>query len=193
MQGRHRDGNLLRRATRHSAVPLNDTPQPGTLKAQRMTMTDGNLPAPEPAARISRSRLLLAGLVIGLSTGLGWSTVLEMSSGDNEVDFTEFLISLAVPVVVAIVAWRVIRTGIGFAVAVAFLTLVIPLFGIGMGGADILQMTIGGSIGGVFWSLPFVAWRTLMKRGRGVEQVSSDAEVPGPASVEIESADGEVS
>ena len=75
MQARHRDDNLLRRATRHSAVPLNDTPQPGTLKAQRMTMTDGNLPAPEPAARISRSRLLLAGLVIGLSTGLGWSTV----------------------------------------------------------------------------------------------------------------------
>ena len=34
----------------------------------------------------------------------------------------------------------------------------IPLFGIGMGGANILQMT-GGTIGGAVWISPFVIWR----------------------------------
>ena len=39
--------------------------------------------------------------------------------------------------------------------AVAYLTLAIPLFGIGIGGADIPQQVVGGAIGGAFWSIPF--------------------------------------
>ena len=40
-----------------------------------------------------------------------------------------------------------------------YLTLMIPLFGIGMGGANILQMTLGGTIGGAVWISPLVIWR----------------------------------
>ena len=38
---------------------------------------------------------------------------------------------------------------------VAYLTLVIPLLGIGMGGANVLQQMLGGVIGGGFWGLLF--------------------------------------
>ena len=37
------------------------------------------------------------------------------------------------------------------------------LLGIGAGGANILQMTIAGAFGGVFWASPFVLY-TLVKR-----------------------------
>ena len=40
-------------------------------------------------------------------------------------------------------------------VGVAYLTLIIPLFGIGMGGANVFQQMIGGLIGGAFWGLFF--------------------------------------
>jgi len=76
---------------------------------------------------------------------------------------------------------------------VAFLTLLIPLFGIGMGGANVLQMTIGGSIGGVFWSLPFVAWRLAMKRWGGVKPIGRDAELAGTSFERVESSGGDLS
>ena len=36
-------------------------------------------------------------------------------------------------------------------IGIAYLTLIIPLLGIGMGGANVLQQIIGGSLGGAFW------------------------------------------
>jgi hypothetical protein len=41
---------------------------------------------------------------------------------------------------------------------IAYLTLLIPLFGLGIGGANTLQMTIGGVIGGFFWSAPIILY-----------------------------------
>ena len=38
---------------------------------------------------------------------------------------------------------------------VAYLTLFIPLLGIGIGGANVLQQMLGGAIGGGFWGLLF--------------------------------------
>jgi len=38
---------------------------------------------------------------------------------------------------------------------VAYLTLAIPLLGIGMGGANVLQQMLGGAIGGGFWGFLF--------------------------------------
>ena len=38
-------------------------------------------------------------------------------------------------------------------IGVAFLTVAIPLLGIGMGGANVLQQMLGGAIGGGFWGL----------------------------------------
>ena len=40
-------------------------------------------------------------------------------------------------------------------VGVAYLTLIIPLLGIGMGGANVLQQMLGGAIGGGFWGFLF--------------------------------------
>ena len=44
---------------------------------------------------------------------------------------------------------------------VAYLTLAIPLLGIGMGGANVLQQMLGGAIGGGFWGLVFTIRSSL--------------------------------
>jgi hypothetical protein len=38
-----------------------------------------------------------------------------------------------------------------------------PLFGMGMGGGNVLLMTIGGAIGGLFWAVPFVLYILVMR------------------------------
>lgn len=105
--------------------------------------------------------LLVGGLLNGLLTGLGWSSVVEFFSRDMELTGTEALVSLVVPAVVAVLVWRLWKTGFWFDLIMSYLTVLIPLFGLGIGGANILQMTIGGAIGGVIWSGPFAAWRWL--------------------------------
>ena len=41
---------------------------------------------------------------------------------------------------------------------IAYFTLLVPLFGLGLGGANTLQMTIGGVIGGFCWSVPIILY-----------------------------------
>ena len=56
---------------------------------------------------------------------------------------------------------------------IAYLTLLIPLFGIGIGGANTLQMTIGGVIGGFCWSGPIILYYVARRffRGQTVESL----------------------
>ena len=83
--------------------------------------------------------MLVGGLLTGLATGCAWSSVVELLSIDKEVSGSEFLASLVVPGLVSVLIWKLWRTGIVFGLVVAYLTLVIPLFGIGAGGANVLQ------------------------------------------------------
>ena len=99
--------------------------------------------------------MLIGGLLTGLLTGLCWSFVIELFSTDQVFDGVEMLCSLSVPALVALLVWRMWRVRIQVLLAVAYLTMIIPLFGIGMGGANILQTTLGGTIGGVLWMSPF--------------------------------------
>ena len=97
--------------------------------------------------------MLIGGLLTGLLTGLCWSFVIELLSTDQVFDGVEMLCSLFVPALVALLVWRMWGVRVRVLLAVAYLTLMIPLFGIGMGGANILQMT-GGTIGGAPVRIP---------------------------------------
>ena len=103
--------------------------------------------------------MLIGGSLTGLLTGLCWSLAIELFSTDQVLDGVEMLCSLSVPALVALLVWRMWGVRVRVLLAVAYLTLMIPLFGIGIGGANILQMTLGGTIGGAVWISPFVIWR----------------------------------
>ena len=100
--------------------------------------------------------MLIGGSLTGLLTGLCWSFVIELFSTDQVFDGVEMLCSLSVPALVALLVWRMWGVRVWVLLAVAYLTLMIPLFGIGIGGANILQMTLGGTIGGAVWISLFV-------------------------------------
>ena len=107
--------------------------------------------------RIS-GRILLAAILTGLFTGLFVALAEKFFSRDGTLSGTEALATFVpLPLFAALLVCIVLRrrhlarrmTG------VAYLTLAIPLLGIGMGGANVLQQMLGGAIGGAFWGLLF--------------------------------------
>ena len=119
--------------------------------------------------------MLIGGLLTGLLTGLCWSFAIELFSTDQVFDGVEMLCSLSVPALVALLVWRMWGVRVWVLLAVAYLTLMIPLFGIGIGGANILQMTLGGTIGGAVWISLFVyCQRTDRRRSETITRNHED-------------------
>ena len=102
--------------------------------------------------------IAVGGSLTGLGTGAFWSILVGLFSLDQLFNGTELLLSLAVPGIIALTIWKTLKIRIWIVLAIAYLTLLIPLFGIGFGGANTLQMTIGGVIGGFFWSVPIILY-----------------------------------
>jgi len=111
----------------------------------------------------SVKKILLGGLITGFGTGLGWSVFVHVLSYDQVFNGRESGLSLILPLLVGLYAWKRVGVQRRVLLPVAYLTLFIPLLGIGAGGANILQMTIAGALGGIFWASPFVLY-TLVNR-----------------------------
>lgn len=102
--------------------------------------------------------IFLAAVLTGLFTGLFVASAEEFFSRDGVFGGAEALATfIPLPLLAAFLVPIGLRrrrltprmTG------VAYLTLAIPLLGIGMGGANVLQQMLGGAIGGGFWGLLF--------------------------------------
>ena len=102
--------------------------------------------------------IAIGGSLTGLGAGIFWSLVVSLFSLDQVFNGTELLLSLAVPGIIAVTIWKTLKIRFWIVIPIAYLTLLIPLFGIGFGGANTLQMTIGGVIGGFCWSVPIILY-----------------------------------
>ena len=119
--------------------------------------------------------IAIGGSLVGLGTGLFWSLVVSLFSLDQLFNGTELLLSLAVPGIITVTIWKTLKIRFWIVLPVAYLTLLVPLFGLGLGGANTLQMTIGGVIGGFFWSVPIILYyfaRGIL-RGHNAESLRS--------------------
>ena len=102
--------------------------------------------------------IAVGGSLTGLGTGVFWSLLVGVLSLDQLFSATELLLSLPVPGIMALTVWKILKIRLWVVLLVAYLTLLVPLFGIGFGGANTLQMTIGGGIGGLCWSAPIILY-----------------------------------
>ena len=111
----------------------------------------------------------------GLGTGFFWSLVVGLFSLDQVFNGTELLLSLAVPGIITVTIWKTLKIRFWIVLPVAYLTLLVPLFGLGIGGANTLQMTIGGVIGGFCWSCPIILYYLAhgFLRGQTAESLRS--------------------
>ena len=111
----------------------------------------------------SKEKIVLGGCLTGLGTGLSWSVFMDLVSRDQLFDNQEFALSLILPLLVGLAVGKRVGVQRRVLLPIAYLTLAVPLFGIGMGGANVLLMTTGGAIGGLFWAVPFVLYDHVIK------------------------------
>ena len=109
------------------------------------------------SVRISRE-IISAAVLTGLLTGLFVASAEELFSRDGVFGGAEALATFVpLPLLAALLVSIGLRRRLltRRMAAVAYLTLAIPLFGIGIGGANVLQQMLGGVIGGGFWGTFF--------------------------------------
>ncbi len=111
----------------------------------------------------SVKKIVLGGCLTGLGSGLSWSVFVHLVSRDQLFNGQEFALSLILPLLVGLAVGKRVGVQRRVLLPIAYLTLAMPLFGIGMGGANVLLMTTGGAIGGLFWAVPFVLYDHVIK------------------------------
>ena len=101
----------------------------------------------------SVKKIVLGGCLTGLGSGLSWSVFVHIVSRDQLFNGQELALSLILPLLVGLAVGKRVGVQRRVLLPIAYLTLAMPLFGMGMGGGNVLLMTIGGAIGGLIFAL----------------------------------------
>jgi hypothetical protein len=117
-------------------------------------------------------KLWWVGGLTGLVTGLSFTLVHDALTTDHVFSLWEFGVALVTLALIAGVVARVTKSRIVMLLAIAYLTLVIPVLGASFGASGsepLWQFAALGLIGGLVWSTPFALIFGLLvqlKRGR---------------------------
>ena len=116
-------------------------------------------------------KVWLVGSLVGLVTGLSFTLVEDALTTDLMFDLWELGVALVVSLLMAVFVALATRSRIGILLAVAFLTLLIPVLGVSIGasGSEPLwqlrvQLAAFGLVGGLVWSIPFAFWQLTRRR-----------------------------
>ena len=120
------------------------------------------------AGRIRRAiKVWLVGGLMGLVTGLSFILVHDALTTDLMFDLWEFAVALVTPALIAALVAKATRSRIVILLAVAYLTLLIPVLGASFGASGsepLWQFAALGLVGGLVWSTPFALWQLTRRR-----------------------------
>ena len=114
-------------------------------------------------------KVWLVGGLVGLGTGLSFIMVHDALTTDLMFDLGEFGVALVTPALIAVVVSLATRSKIVMLLAVAYLTLLIPVLGPAFGGTGsepIWAFGALGLVGGLVWSIPFSLWQLKRRRNK---------------------------
>ena len=112
----------------------------------------------------SVEKIVLGGCLTGLGSGLSWSVFVQLVSRDQLFNGQEFALSLILPLLVGLAVGKIVGVQRRVLLPIAYLTLVMPVFGMAMTGENVLPTTTSGAIGGLFWTVPFWIGRDQVPR-----------------------------
>jgi len=129
-----------------------------------------------PYDRISMELLIMRILkmivfagVAGFITGLLSVAAQRLLSADMVFSLVEAAMVLIIPCVTAVTLAWLGRVKVVLLIAVAYLTLFVPVLGPAFGGTGsepLIAFAALGLAGGIFWSLPFVLFTVVVNRKR---------------------------
>ena len=107
------------------------------------------------------------GGLVGLVTGLSFILVHDALTTDLMFDLWELGVALVVSLLMVVLVALATRSRIGILLAVAFLTLLVPVCGASFGASGLeplWQFAALGLVGGLVWSTPFALWQLTRRR-----------------------------
>ena len=112
-------------------------------------------------------KLWWVGGLTGLVTGLSFTLVEDALTTDLALDLWELGVASVAPLLMAVLVALATRSKIGILLAIAFLTLVMPVcsasFG-ATGSEPLWHFAALGLVGGLVWSTPFALWQLTRRR-----------------------------
>lgn len=109
-------------------------------------------------------QIMVATSITGLCTGFGWSVLIRLMSFDLVFDGREFLLSLLLPSLFSLTVWKFSGVTLRILIPISYIVLFVPLFGLGIGGANVIMMSIAGTLGALFWTFPLLIWSSYKNR-----------------------------
>ena len=112
-------------------------------------------------------RIWLLGGLTGLSTSILFFLVHNVLTIDQVFHFWEFVIALFTPAIAGMGIAIVSKASVFKAVAIAYMTFLIPVLGaqFGASGSEPLwQFGFLGVAGGLVWATPFVLWALFRRK-----------------------------
>ena len=112
-------------------------------------------------------KVWIVGGLTGLVTGLSFILVHDALTTDHMFDLWEFAVALATPALIAALVSIATRSRIVILLAIAYLTLLIPVLGASFGASGsepLWQFAALGLVGGLVWSTPFALWQLMGRR-----------------------------
>ena len=107
-------------------------------------------------------KVWLVGGLTGSGTGVCFILIHNALTTDLIFHLWEFGVALATPALIALLVARATKSNVGILMAIAYLTLLIPVLGASFGaaGSEPLWLFAAlGLVGGLVWGTPFAIWQ----------------------------------
>ena len=114
-------------------------------------------------------KIWMAGAGTGFIASLTFLIAHEILTQDGNFSLLEMGLSMLMPVVTGLLAYKIFHQNFILLLIVAYLTTIIPILGALFGAPNtgiqvIVTLIIMGTIGGLFWITPFVIWKIIFNK-----------------------------
>ena len=112
-------------------------------------------------------KVWVVGGLTGLGTSLSFNLVHDALTTDLMFDLWEFGVASVSPALIAALVALATRSKVVILLAIAYLTLLIPVLGASFGASGsepLWQFATLGLVGGLVWSTPFALWQLTRSR-----------------------------
>jgi len=112
-------------------------------------------------------KVWVVGGLTGLGTSLSFNLVHDALTTDLMFDLWEFGVASVSPALIAALLALATRSKVAILLAIAYLTLLIPVLGASFGASGsepLWQFAALGLVGGLVWSTPFALWQLTRRR-----------------------------
>ena len=112
-------------------------------------------------------KFFLYSSLLGAFVSILFTLIHDILTQDNLFEFWEFLLTLFIPSLTAIIFSKILKLALIKFIAISNLTFIVPILGASFGASGsepFISYVLLGLVGGAFWSLPFIIYTIVRNK-----------------------------